>query len=74
MDVIHHILELEDRHCENILVDVETGDDLHTDFDFLFENGKELSVHEVVSFRLIQNLLDAFGIVEMGGQSKNQVR
>lgn len=72
--MVHHILGLEDRHCENILLDVETEDDINVDFDFLFKNGKELWVHEVVPFRLIQNLLDAFITVEMGGQSKNQVR
>lgn len=70
MAMVGHILGLGDRHCENILIDVETGRVLHVDFDCLFEKGKKLPVPEIVPFRLTQNIKDAFGIVGTEGSFK----
>ena len=70
MAMVGHILGLGDRHCENILLDIQTGKVLHVDFDCLFEKGKRLPVPEIVPFRLTQNLLDAFGIVGTEGTFK----
>lgn len=70
MAMVGHILGLGDRHCENILLDVESGKVLHVDFDCLFEKGKRLPVPEIVPFRLTQNLYDALGIVGTEGTFK----
>lgn len=70
MAMVGHILGLGDRHCENILLDVELGNILHVDFDCLFEKGKQLPVPEVVPFRLTQNITDAFGIIGTEGTFK----
>ncbi|SCV04485.1 LANO_0G10484g1_1 [Lachancea nothofagi CBS 11611] len=70
MAMVGHILGLGDRHCENILLDVETGKVLHVDFDCLFEKGKRLPIPEIVPFRLTQNLEDALGISGTEGTFK----
>ncbi|CEP61553.1 protein kinase MEC1 LALA0_S03e05446g [Lachancea lanzarotensis] len=71
MAMVGHILGLGDRHCENILLDVETGKVLHVDFDCLFEKGKRLPIPEIVPFRLTHNLEDALGIARTEGTFKN---
>lgn len=70
MAMVGHIVGLGDRHCENILLDVETGNVLHVDFDCLFEKGKMLPTPEIVPFRLTQNITDAFGIIGTEGTFK----
>ncbi|CAL9732411.1 serine/threonine-protein kinase Mec1p [Monosporozyma unispora] len=70
MAMVGHILGLGDRHCENILLDIETGNILHVDFDCLFEKGKTLPTPEIVPFRLTQNITDAFGIIGTEGTFK----
>lgn len=70
MAMVGHILGLGDRHCENILLDIQTGKVLHVDFDCLFEKGKRLPVPEIVPFRLTPNLLDALGIIGTEGTFK----
>ncbi|QLQ78832.1 hypothetical protein HG537_0B01800 [Torulaspora globosa] len=70
MAMVGHILGLGDRHCENILLDVESGKILHVDFDCLFEKGRRLPVPEIVPFRLTQNLYDALGIIGTEGTFK----
>ncbi|CAR24248.1 protein kinase MEC1 [Lachancea thermotolerans CBS 6340] len=70
MAMVGHILGLGDRHCENILLNVETGKVLHVDFDCLFEKGKRLPIPEIVPFRLTHNLEDALGITGTEGTFK----
>ncbi|SCU88316.1 LAMI_0D09626g1_1 [Lachancea mirantina] len=70
MGMVGHILGLGDRHCENILLNVNSGKVLHVDFDCLFEKGKRLPIPEIVPFRLTQNLLDALGITGTEGTFK----
>lgn len=36
---------LGDRHCENILLDANTGDVVHVDFNCLFEKVRVVDVH-----------------------------
>ncbi|SCU89909.1 LAME_0E06128g1_1 [Lachancea meyersii CBS 8951] len=67
MAMVGHILGLGDRHCENILLNVETGKILHVDFDCLFEKGRRLPIPEIVPFRLTHNLEDALGIAGTEG-------
>jgi len=67
MSMIGFILGLGDRHCENILLDTNTGSVVHVDFNCLFDKGKLLEVPERVPFRLTQNILDGFGITGAEG-------
>ncbi|EPQ58953.1 hypothetical protein GLOTRDRAFT_70000 [Gloeophyllum trabeum ATCC 11539] len=67
MSMVGFILGLGDRHCENILLDVNTGDVLHVDLNCLFERGKLLDVPEKVPFRLTQNVVDGFGVTGVEG-------
>ncbi|TCD67266.1 serine/threonine-protein kinase M1 [Steccherinum ochraceum] len=62
MSMVGFILGLGDRHCENILLDVNNGDVVHVDFNCLFEKGKTLETPERVPFRLTQNVVDGLGI------------
>ncbi|EIW76220.1 hypothetical protein CONPUDRAFT_158248 [Coniophora puteana RWD-64-598 SS2] len=67
MSMVGFILGLGDRHCENILLDVNTGDVVHVDFNCLFEKGKTLETPERVPFRLTQNLVDGLGVTGVEG-------
>ncbi|KZT29389.1 hypothetical protein NEOLEDRAFT_1056118 [Neolentinus lepideus HHB14362 ss-1] len=67
MSVVGFILGLGDRHCENILLDVNSGDVVHVDLNCLFEKGKTLDVPERVPFRLTQNIVDGFGVTGVEG-------
>ncbi|KAF9024830.1 hypothetical protein BDZ89DRAFT_1068767 [Hymenopellis radicata] len=58
---------LGDRHCENILLDVNTGDVVHVDFNCLFEKGKLLETPERVPFRLTQNIIGGLGVTGVEG-------
>ncbi|KAJ7688699.1 hypothetical protein B0H17DRAFT_938064 [Mycena rosella] len=67
MSMVGFILGLGDRHCENILLDVNTGDIVHVDFNCLFEKGKTLETPERVPFRLTQNMIDGMGVTGVEG-------
>ncbi|KAI0700624.1 hypothetical protein BC835DRAFT_1404834 [Cytidiella melzeri] len=67
MCMVGFILGLGDRHCENILLDTNSGDLVHVDFNCLFEKGKTLETPERVPFRLTQNIVDGFGITGVEG-------
>ncbi|KAF8659134.1 hypothetical protein AX16_001904, partial [Volvariella volvacea WC 439] len=67
MSMVGFILGLGDRHCENILLDQNTGDVVHVDFNCLFEKGKNLETPERVPFRLTQNIIDGFGVTGVEG-------
>ncbi|KAJ2934534.1 hypothetical protein H1R20_g2555, partial [Candolleomyces eurysporus] len=67
MSMVGYILGLGDRHTENILLDVNTGDIIHVDFNCLFEKGKVLETPERVPFRLTQNIVDGLGITGVEG-------
>ncbi|KAK7033561.1 hypothetical protein VNI00_012785 [Paramarasmius palmivorus] len=67
MSMVGFIIGLGDRHCENILMDENTGDAIHVDFNCLFEQGKQLQTPERVPFRLTQNLVDGMGVTGYEG-------
>lgn len=67
MSMVGFILGLGDRHCENILLDTNTGDLVHVDFNCLFEKGKTLETPERVPFRLTQNMIDGLGVTGAEG-------
>ncbi|KAL0070158.1 hypothetical protein AAF712_002648 [Marasmius tenuissimus] len=67
MSMVGFIIGLGDRHCENILMDENTGDAVHVDFNCLFDAGKQLQTPERVPFRLTQNIVSALGVSGVEG-------
>jgi hypothetical protein len=65
--MIGHIVGLGDRHGENLLLDLKTGEIAHCDFACMFDKGENLEVPERVRFRLTQNLVDGFGVTGVDG-------
>ncbi|KAK2195212.1 bifunctional Phosphatidylinositol 3--4-kinase [Babesia duncani] len=57
-----YIVGLGDRHAENILLNLQTGQVMHVDFDCLFGKGIMLQIPELVPFRLTQNIVSNLGI------------
>ena len=53
---VGHVLGLGDRHLDNILLDLASGQVVHIDFNLSFDKGAMLRVPEVVPFRLTQLL------------------
>jgi len=51
-----YLIGLGDRHCDNILLDLKTGEMMHIDFDCIFHRGKHLDDPEIVDFRLTPNI------------------
>ena len=47
MSMVGFVLGLGDRHGENLLIDVTSGDAFHVDFILLFNKGENLAVPEV---------------------------
>lgn len=62
MSVIGYVIGLGDRHLDNMLVKLSTGELVHIDYNVCFEKGKTLRVPEKVPFRMTQNLLNALGV------------
>jgi len=58
---------LGDRHGENVLIDMASGDSIQIDFGCLFDKGLVLAQPEMVPFRLTQNVVDAFGVTGVEG-------
>ncbi|KAJ8915770.1 hypothetical protein NQ315_004582 [Exocentrus adspersus] len=62
MSMIGYIIGLGDRHLDNVLVDLTSGDVVHIDYNVCFEKGKTLRVPEKVPFRLTPNIREALGV------------
>lgn len=62
MSVIGYIIGLGDRHLDNVLVDLTTGEVVHIDYNVCFEKGKTLRVPEKVPFRMTPNIQAALGV------------
>lgn len=67
ISILGHVLGLGDRHCQNILLDVSTGEVVHIDLGVAFEAGRVLTIPEMVPFRLTRDLVDGFGIMGTEG-------
>eukprot|EP01125_Pyxidicula_operculata_P014600 TRINITY_DN4881_c0_g1_i1.p1 TRINITY_DN4881_c0_g1~~TRINITY_DN4881_c0_g1_i1.p1 ORF type:complete len:1571 (-),score=264.66 TRINITY_DN4881_c0_g1_i1:211-4749(-) len=65
--VVGYVLGLGDRHSQNILIDVLSGDLVHIDLGVTFEQGKALKTPEIVPFRLTRDIVDAMGITGVEG-------
>uniref|UniRef100_A0A8D9A0V0 non-specific serine/threonine protein kinase n=1 Tax=Cacopsylla melanoneura TaxID=428564 RepID=A0A8D9A0V0_9HEMI len=68
--IIGYIIGLGDRHLDNVLVDLHTGEVVHIDYNVCFEKGKTLRVPEKVPFRLTPNLVRALGLSGVEGGYK----
>ncbi|GFQ70195.1 hypothetical protein TNCT_391611 [Trichonephila clavata] len=62
MSIIGYIIGLGDRHLDNVLVDLSTGEVVHIDYNVCFEKGKNLRVPEKVPFRMTPNIKTALGV------------
>ncbi|CAH1638475.1 unnamed protein product [Spodoptera littoralis] len=62
MSMIGYIIGLGDRHLDNVLVDLTSGEVVHIDYNVCFEKGKTLRVPEKVPFRMTPNLVTALGV------------
>lgn len=62
-----HVLGLGDRHCDNLLIDIQGGNNVQIDFGHLFDSARDLPYPEVVAFRLSQNMVDSFGVYGVEG-------
>lgn len=65
--IVGHILGLGDRHCNNILLDKNSGEPIHIDLGVAFDQGKRLPIPETVPFRLTRDIVDGFGITGVNG-------
>ncbi|XP_078611831.1 serine/threonine-protein kinase SMG1-like isoform X2 [Branchiostoma floridae x Branchiostoma japonicum] len=61
MSMVGYIIGLGDRHLDNILIDLNTGEVVHIDYNVCFEKGKGLRVPERVPFRMTQNIEAGLG-------------
>lgn len=62
MSVIGYVIGLGDRHLDNVLIKLSTGEIVHIDYNVCFEKGKTLRVPEKVPFRITPNLEEALGV------------
>lgn len=74
ISMVGYILGLGDRHLGNILLDHDTGEAIHIDFNLWFELGKKMTTPEQVPFRLTHNLIRAFGFAGLEGGFKRTSR
>ncbi|CAF1159247.1 unnamed protein product, partial [Rotaria magnacalcarata] len=65
--MIGYMIGLGNRHLDNVLVDLKSGQIIHIDYNICFEKGKKLRVPEKVPYRLTQNLQNALGIAGLEG-------
>ncbi|KAF5303932.1 hypothetical protein FQA39_LY01717 [Lamprigera yunnana] len=67
MSTLGYIIGLGDRHLDNVLVDLTSGEVVHIDYNVCFEKGKTLRVPEKVPFRLTPNIEEALGVTGVEG-------
>ncbi|BFG03028.1 serine/threonine-protein kinase Smg1 [Drosophila madeirensis] len=67
MSMIGYVIGLGDRHLDNVLINLGSGDIVHIDYNVCFEKGRTLRIPEKVPFRLTQNLINALGITGIEG-------
>ncbi|KAI8907871.1 hypothetical protein EDD86DRAFT_254912 [Gorgonomyces haynaldii] len=70
VSVVGQILGIGDRHAQNLLFDRNTGEMIHIDLGIAFDQGRLLSVPELVPFRLTQNMVHGMGVTKTEGLFK----
>lgn len=74
MNIVGWYMGLGDRHAENIHFDKLNGDTVHVDLNCIFEKGKSLEIPEKVPFRLTQNIIDGFGVLQLEGTYRHTMK
>lgn len=67
MSIVGYIIGLGDRHLDNVLVNLTSGEVVHIDYNVCFEKGKNLRVPEKVPYRMTQNIEAALGVTATEG-------
>jgi PI-3-kinase-related kinase SMG-1 len=67
MSIIGYVIGLGDRHLDNVLVNLHTGQIAHIDYNVCFEKGHNLRVPERVPFRMTQIIEHALGLTGVDG-------
>ncbi|TKS88123.1 Serine/threonine-protein kinase SMG1 [Collichthys lucidus] len=67
MSMVGYIIGLGDRHLDNVLIDMTTGEVVHIDYNVCFEKGRSLRVPEKVPFRMTHNIETALGVTGVEG-------
>ena len=70
MSMIGYVIGLGDRHLDNVLINLRTGQVVHIDYNICFEKGYNLRVPEKVPFRMTQNIQNALGLTGCEGLFK----
>ena len=70
--MVGHIIGLGDRHLDNLLLDLATGEVVHIDYNVCFNKGANLRVPERVPYRLSPIFQDALGIAGVEGGFRQQ--
>lgn len=60
--MVGHIIGLGDRHLDNMLLDPSSGEIIHIDYNICFDKGRELTVPELVPYRLTPIFVHALGL------------
>lgn len=58
---VGHVLGIGDRHLGNILIHERTGELVHIDFGYVFDQAKLLPCPETIPFRLTRDIIDGMG-------------
>eukprot|EP00435_Cladocopium_sp_Y103_P046562 s102_g13.t1 len=66
--ILGYLIGLGDRHLDNLLLDLTTGEVVHVDYSICFDRGQRLRVPERVPFRLTRCMVHALGPLGLGGQ------
>lgn len=60
--IVGYMVGLGDRHCQNIMIDSNTGDLIQIDLNMIFELGRLLRIPERVPFRLTRDMVSGMGV------------
>ena len=60
--MVGYVVGLGDRHLDNVLLDLSSGELLHIDYNVCFEKGLRLRVAESVPFRMTHTMQAALGV------------
>uniref|UniRef100_A0A6A7FPI8 non-specific serine/threonine protein kinase n=2 Tax=Hirondellea gigas TaxID=1518452 RepID=A0A6A7FPI8_9CRUS len=67
MSMVGFVIGLGDRHLDNLMVRLTTGEVVHIDYNICFEKGQYLRVPEPVPFRMTHNIERALGVTGVEG-------
>lgn len=56
MSMVGYIIGLGDRHLDNVLIDMTTGEVVHIDYNVCFEKGQDISSVPEITFDVLVQL------------------